>query len=1388
MDTTDIRGIAGRVKPFTGDSDQFPEFRSKFLMYLHTVDPLLKATIGTDRPVAGGGGGAGGDGDGGAGGGGDPPAPDPGLQWDARSATVYARLALLVSGVAAGVIVAYEDQMNGVAAWRALEQKYLHRGTAGKSFLHQQLVRAKFDPRRDPDEYFQVLERCQTRLRQLDHNISDEMLLGMVLEALPESYGQLISVIDQIDDLTYDMLKTKIRIHYQRHVYKNASKSLAGGPKALWTRDHEKDGEGCYECGGDHFKRNCPLLNGESKKGAPCKKPHWKGSYDSEKGTKWKQGQKRSPFKNFKSQGQDRKKRENPPSDSNKALTVFDADKKPKGYRVDNWLEFVVDSGASTHMVADMTMLDAVILEQGTVTVAGGQILLSIGKGNLHVDCRDKSGKVCGITLQEVLIVPEIGVNLLSVRKANLRGAKVIFRQDCSYIQLGRDQLPITHEQGLCIWKVKLQGVKDPKDTAAYTAVSAKSELWHKRFAHAGLQNFNKIKDKDVEIPEGLKGAEDCGVCELGKQTHISFPKEAERSATEPFENLHADLLGPMEEASVGEARYLAVCTDEFSRYVIVKPIEQKGDFISAFQVIVNEVRGQGFRVKGLRTDHGGEFISKDLKEYCQERKIVQTYSGPYAPQQQGISERKNRTLTEMTRCMLIQSGLPKEMWAEAMNTAAYLVNRLPDENGLSPYFKVFKRYPRINHVRIFGCRAFVQVPKGLRSKLDPKAWAGIFVGYDSSNWRCYRVWDPATRTLRLAVHVSFHENIFPSRIAAGEEPAEPFEDLSELLSDEARTEGVVQPQEQAGVEPVEEMKGQAEEKTAEPDAPPTVQQFKMPLLPRKTNLIDLMQDSDESEEDENQALHANEEVSYTVIEGVMDDPKTLGEALRSPYAKVWKAAMRKEFESLQKTGTWRLVELPRGAHLIGGKWVYRTKRNEWGEIVEFKARWVAKGFSQKPGIDYLDIYAPVARMSSIRTVISLAALNNWDLVNMDVNSAFLNSYVEEEIYVVQPQGFEETGPSGAKLVCRMQKCLYGLKQAPRNWNAVIDTWMVSYGFVISAADPCVYIYRKDSRVLVVLLWVDDLIIAGNNTQCLSNFKKDISSRFQMKDLGELAWILGMEVKRDRAQGTIEITQRTYIELMLTRFKMEDCKAVGTPAEGHLKRVENVGPNKEYMSLVGSLLYAAMVTRPDIAYAVQALGRHMQNSTEEHFSAGKRILRYLQGTKNLGLKYGGPNATAGNGATIEGYVDADWGTDTDTRRSVTAYIFMLGGAAISWGSRLQPTVALSTSEAEYMAASTAVQEAMHIRLLMRSLGYPQEEPMIIFEDNQGCIGISENPIMHKRTKHIDIRYHYVRERVSAGDVKLIYIETERQLADLLTKPLLKPRVERIRGRILGYTN
>lgn len=1428
-----------KLKVFSGsDPNQWVDWKNHFEALLEMTDPALKDVLGTERPApeeevvrpprdgggpaviaaapvlpreggAGRGAGAGARGPGeekeveeeeeeeagaeeapggdDAGGEEDPPAvavADPRVEWDRKSGKVYARLVMFTEGLAANVVEEHIETRNGVAAWQGLIDKFELKGTFGKAILNTNIVKAVFPPTADPLTYFNEIERNARQLRTIGHPVPDDSLLGAALAAIPSTYRTLIDILDTMPDLTYTQFKGLVRGHHQRMTYEGVAKAKeVDAAKALLSSTIGGGGEkkepahvlACYGCGSTkHLLRDCPMNK--------------QGQEDQKKKNKQQKSNNKPPRKKFfpkKGKGKESSAPESKnesdgsgKSGQNVALSAFeefDQSTSPSGQSGGKTIEFVVDSGATSHMVSSADFMEETVSYCGSVYVAGGRVLTSTGMGNIKIFAMNEKSERVAITLHDVLIVPELGPNLLSVPKMLSKKAHVVFAEENSSIQVAGYVFPIEGNKGLYKWNVEAMSTRGQDATekaVAFTAAVMKAKQWHCRFGHADLRNFSKV-DKAIgaEVPDDLSGDPDCKTCSLAKHTSISFPSETERPATTPFENLHADLVGPMEEPSFGGARFLSILTDEFSRWVVVKPIKAKSDFLSSFKDVVGEIRGLGFKIQGLRTDRGGEYVSKDLQDFCRENEINHTYAGPYAPQQMGIAERMNRRIMDMARAMIIHAGMERAFWAEAANTAAYLINRIPGVDGQAPYFRVFRRPCRIRHLRTFGCEAYVQIPPKLRTKLDPKAWRGVFLGYDQSNWRCYRIWDPVNRKVRFAIHVSFRDHIFP--LLNTDQAAED----QVIVLTEGSEERVVEP---AVAEGRGEPEGIAQQE-ALPDqgGPEEVRPEPLPLLPRHLNLLD---QPHMPIVDIEEAHLASEQYIFSAVEEIMDDPKSFREAVTGPYKEEWCQAMRREIDALKQTKTWILMPISKvKTRLIGSRWVFRTKRNAQGEIVEFKARFVVKGFSQKPGIDYGDTFAPVAKFSSIRTVISLAAREDWELVNLDVNSAFLNSYVNEEIYVTQPEGFEEFGPKGETLACKMQRSLYGLKQAPRNWNAVINAWMTSYGFSISEADPCVYIYRQEADVLIVLLWVDDLIVAGSHLESVNRFKKAIADRFRMKDLGELTWVLGMEVSRDRAKRTIEVTQKAYVELMLKRFNMADCKPVGTPAEGYLQRDIDSVPSRDYMCLVGSLLYAAMVTRPDITYAVQALGRHLQSSNEEHFAAGKRILRYLKGTKELGLRYG----VSGSNALI-GYADADWASDKDTRRSTTAYVFVLGGAAVSWASKLQPTVALSSSEAEYMSACSAVQEAIHLKRLMKSLGYDQDGPTVIFEDNQGAIKISENPTLHKRSKHIDIKFHFVREKVGTGEVKLVYIETEKQLADILTKPLLKPRVVRLRSKVLGY--
>jgi hypothetical protein len=529
------------------------------------------------------------------------------------------------------------------------------------------------------------------------------------------------------------------------------------------------------------------------------------------------------------------------------------------------------------------------------------------------------------------------------------------------------------------------------------------------------------------------------------------------------------------------------------------------------------------------------------------------------------------------------------------------------------------------------------------------------------------------------------------------------------------------------------------------------------------------------------------------VIKDNVIEPSNFRQAMKTKQARNWLKSLFEEHNSLLDAEVYEEIpidQLPPGIRLLGGRTVFKLKRDKDGNIARFKSRIVVQGFTQQFGIDYTDTYAPVVPHDIVRVVLALATQHDWLLWHLDVKTAFCNAELSEELYMRAPEGLRKQTPDGKEIVWKLKKSLYGLKQSPRNWNNLLHQWLVDYGFKATGTDPCTYVRHAsesgEDGLIVVLVYVDDLVCGGPDLKSIEHFKESIMARFAMNDLGELEWLLGMQIKRDRTKRTMEITQTAFVEQLLERFDMQDCKAVGTPCDQVLARVTDgsAGPSKQFMSLVGSELWLAMITHPEMSTAVQSFSRHLQATSEEHFAQAKRSLRYLQGVKHLGIKFSA--SSCGDKPELIGFSDADWGGDVDTRRSTTGYVFTLAGGPVSWSSRLQPTVALSSAEAEYMAVCTATQQALYLRSLLSELGFAQENPTIIFEDNQACIALSVNRITSKRSKHIAIKYHFIREKIENREIELKYISTEHQLADIMTKPLSKPRTLKLREMVRGY--
>jgi Reverse transcriptase (RNA-dependent DNA polymerase) len=503
------------------------------------------------------------------------------------------------------------------------------------------------------------------------------------------------------------------------------------------------------------------------------------------------------------------------------------------------------------------------------------------------------------------------------------------------------------------------------------------------------------------------------------------------------------------------------------------------------------------------------------------------------------------------------------------------------------------------------------------------------------------------------------------------------------------------------------------------------------------------------------------------IMKALTDEPASYEEVKdRLDYPK-WKSAMEDEYRSLVEQKTFEWVTLPGDCHAVPSRWVFVIKRDATGNVEKYKARVVAKGFRQVQGRDYGEVYAPVSKHATMRAMLAYAAVMDLELIQLDVKTAFLNGELEEEIYMKPPPGYEKTGK-----VWRLHKALYGLKQAARAWHHKLRAALKDIGFEATAADPSLFVSKNRGSngpgAVFVLTYVDDMLIAGTRHDA-NSVKKALMSTFKCHDLGSAKVFLGMSIVRDRTARTLWLGQTKFSKGILDRFNFAEARPRRTPMDANLK-LSMHGEDAEkkdidqYPELIGCLLYLSGCTRPDIAQAVGTLSRFTAAPKEDHVKAAKQLLKYIAGTTGLGIIFGKKNKS------LVGYSDADYAGDVDKRRSTSGYVFVLHGGAISWRSKLQATVAASTCEAEFVAASTAAKEALWLRQLIAEFT-GQVKPVTMHVDNQGALALLHHPHGHQRTKHIDVAYKFVQDRVERGEIACVYCATNDMLADCLTKAL-----------------
>lgn len=993
-----------------------------------------------------------------------------------------------------------------------------------------------------------------------------------------------------------------------------------------------------------------------------------------------------------------------------------------------------IDSGATNHMSANQDQFENLRKINRKVYLADDRGLNATGIGEVVLHCETGSR----IRLKDVLLVPELGSSLLSVSKVVKNGFQVLFKEDsCSIEKDGVVALEAKKINGLytVIQSTSFAGKVSTYDNELM--------LWHRRLGHI---NPSYVRESGVLV----KSDEDdssfsCASCLQGKMTRKPFPAVPEIKTTRILELVHSDVCGPMRTESTMKKRFFVTFIDDFSRMCAVYVIRRKSDVIGKFidfHQFMTKSTDQ--KLSTIRCDNGGEFKNHEFQSYCRRNGISVQFTTPYSPQQNGVAERANRYLMEMARTMLIDAGMPNQYWAESVLTACYLKNRTPSRTikMKSPYEVWYGSKPDLSNLHIFGCTVYSHVPDENRSKLDPKATKCKFLGYEVGV-KGFRLLEESSGKIIVSRDIKCIETKVGDKVeksSSSEEVCFPA-----IKEESVQSSTIVRSSETSSS--VIENGNQSNVTTNEPARRSTRENKGVP------------------------PARFDEELIYAYLTSHIATPKSYQEAITSGQSEKWIQACKDEYESLVKNDTWQLCDLPERKQSIPLKWVFQLKCNEDNVITRYKARIVAKGFHQSFGSDYDETFSPVARFTTMRTILSIAAYESMFIEQLDVTSAFLQGNIDTEIYVDQPEGF--VNETKLNQVYRLKKSLYGLKQAPRQWNKTLNMFLEELGFHRCEQDWCAYVKANGQSKSFILVYVDDMILASSSESELVSIKSHLESRFVLKLLGPLKFFLGIHFIRDEKKKIITMSQKNYIQKILERFNMENSKPVATPmATGTYisNDIDSDTFNFPYREAVGCVMFVMVVSRPDIAYVVGLLSRNLDKPRQEDLALVKRLLRYLQGTKDLVLSLGGDCVFR-----LVAFVDSDWAGDLTDRKSTSGFVLKLGTGSILWTSKKQATVSASTTEAEYVAAATAAMDIIWMRALLASLGSVQSDPSTLFEDNQACISIATNPKNHGRIKHVDIKFHFLRNRIELGDISIVYCPTDRMLADIFTKALAKDR-------------
>ena len=1207
------------------------------------------------------------------------------------------------------------DAKTGHEMWTRLATQYESNSMQSKISRLDRLLDMKYDSSRDVSACLGSLASQINVLKQTGTLDWDELFTVSALRVFSraEGFGNLIAAL-KTQDSSHITRERVTRLITERALELNdpsqGKQQTKPEPKSAFNnrdRNSKLTCNNCHKTG--HVKANCWARGGDAE---------GKGPNQNKTATK---------IANQNSKNDHLKDKE-PKQALNYAFIVGS-----NNISDEKWL---LDSGSTQHYSKDKSVFTNFEAIQDKLHVGNGQEVAIEGKGDVTFVFNNP---VRSITLTDVYYAPDLECNLISESRMDSHGLTETTAK-------GRKEF--RNNDGILILSAKLtkghyciDGSVVPNKNTVHSSYITSLQQWHARMGCLHTKALEVLKKQELINGYDYTGSSDfkCEICIRAKSTREPFKTSTNPPAKHPMDLIHMD-IAVINIPGRNLEKYALMIVDDHSSCKIVFPIANKSG-----ETILKEVKSRlgwaervtNRKLKAVRTDNAKEFKHGQFSDWLQTNNIEQQYSVKYEHEQNGKIERTNRTILDKARCMLLRSNLPKKFWPDALVTAAFVANRSPVYNMDSTPIEAFTDVkPTLKKVRVFGSLAWAHVENEKltgRNKLNERAVSFRLIGY-AQGGHAYKLINQSGEVV-IAVNVQFDE-----------------ENLKGTFSNYGNNQG-----ESTSKTIVDELDDD-ESSGSEIDEVNQENTKVMPETPRRDFTIDLpIEPSPDRTPRRSERLKSKTTHICYINES---------DYVEKTHPKESKEAKQLEFNTLKRFGTFELTSLPPDKKLLGGKWILKEKSD--GRI---KARWVVKGYKQVEGIDYTETYAPVARISTVRIALTLAVQLNLNIIQFDVTAAYLNGYMEEEVYTVQPLGFEK----GKNLVARMVKSIYGSKQGARNWNKRLNEEMAKLNMKPLQSDNCVYIHgtlKEVKNFVMAIIYVDDILLLSHNsaTSISNKIEKELSTIFEIRKVstGPKYEYLGIEIHRKA--DCINLIQSKLSKKILERFELGGEKLWATPMDSTYvlgQAIEGESrTNEPYRSIVGSLMYLATSTRPDISFAVGMLSRFLENPGEKHWIAAKRVVGYIRGTLNNGLCFKKDKLIE-----VQGWSDSDWAADTETGKSVGGYCIKLAGCLVSWKSKRQRTIATSSTHAEIEACYNGTLEGLWINGLLKELGMEGMEPTLWNLDNQPMIAVINSERNIDRVKHLLVKVYYLRQLIESQQIKTTYCPTGEMSADIFTKPI-----------------